>query len=80
MKAIVYTQYGSPDVLRLEDVAKPTPKEGEVVVKVHAASVNALDWHFMRGTPRLMRAACVNPSSPASGWTWPVKWSQSARA
>ena len=57
MKAIVYTEYGSPEVLRLEDVEKPTPKAGEVVVKVHAASVNALDWHFMRGTPRLMRLA-----------------------
>lgn len=57
MKAIVYTEYGSPDVLRLEDVEKPVAKEGEVVVKVRAASVNALDWHFMRGTPRLMRVA-----------------------
>lgn len=55
MKAIVYTQYGSPDVLQLMEVEKPVPKGGEVVVKVHAASVNALDWHFMRGTPYLMR-------------------------
>lgn len=57
MKAIVYREYGSPDVLRLEEVAKPTPKDGEVVVKVRAASVNALDRHFMRGTPRLARIA-----------------------
>jgi len=57
VKAIVYREYGSPDVLRLEEVAKPAPKAGEVVVKVRAASVNALDWHFMRGTPRIMRAA-----------------------
>jgi NADPH:quinone reductase-like Zn-dependent oxidoreductase len=55
MKAIVYTEYGSPDVLRLMEVEKPVPKAGEVVVKVRAAAVNALDWHFMRGEPRLFR-------------------------
>lgn len=55
MKAIVYTEYGSPDVLRLEEVEKPVPKDGEVVIKVHAAAVNALDWHFVRGEPRLFR-------------------------
>jgi NADPH:quinone reductase-like Zn-dependent oxidoreductase len=55
MKAIVYTEYGSPDVLRLQDVERPVPKGGEVVVKVRAASVNALDRHFLRGTPRLAR-------------------------
>lgn len=55
MKAITYTEYGSPDVLRLEEVAKPVPKDGEVVVKVRAASVNALDRHFVRGSPRLAR-------------------------
>src|SRR5574339_686971 len=44
MKAIVYTQYGSPDVLQLKEVAKPEPKENQVLVKVHAASINALDY------------------------------------
>ena len=44
MKAIVYTQYGSPDVLQLREVAKPEPKDGQVLVKVHAASANALDY------------------------------------
>ena len=44
MKAVVYTQYGSPDVLQLMDVAKPEPKENQVLVKVHAASANALDY------------------------------------
>ena len=44
MKAIVYTQYGSPDVLQLREVAKPEPKDDQVLVKVHAASANALDY------------------------------------
>ncbi len=55
MKAIVYRCYGSPDVLEFEDVAKPTPADHEVLVKVHAASVNPLDWHYMRGSPYVMR-------------------------
>jgi NADPH:quinone reductase-like Zn-dependent oxidoreductase len=55
MKAIVYRCYGSPDVLEFEDVEKPTPADNEVLVKVHAASVNPLDWHYMRGSPYIMR-------------------------
>jgi NADPH:quinone reductase-like Zn-dependent oxidoreductase len=55
MKAIVYTKYGPPDVLELKEVEKPSPKEDEVLVKVHAASVNAADLHFLRGKPFLMR-------------------------
>jgi NADPH:quinone reductase-like Zn-dependent oxidoreductase len=55
MKAILYPRYGSPDVLRLRDVEKPAPKEGEVLIKVQAASVNSLDWHFMTGKPSLVR-------------------------
>ena len=55
MKAIVYRCYGSPDVLEYADVGKPTPADDEVLVKVHAASVNPLDWHYMRGSPYIMR-------------------------
>ena len=57
MKAIVYYNYGSPDVLNLEEVDKPIPKDDDVLIKVHAASVNPLEWHFMRGKPLFMRLA-----------------------
>jgi NADPH:quinone reductase-like Zn-dependent oxidoreductase len=50
MKAIVYTQYGSPDLLQLKEVEKPTPKEDEVLIRVHAASVNAADLETLKGT------------------------------
>ena len=55
MKGIVYRCYGSPDVLRYEDIAKPTVADNEVLVKVHAASVNPLDWHDVEGTPYIVR-------------------------
>ncbi len=55
MRAIVYHTYGSPDVLKLEDVQKPVPQDDEVLVHVHAASVNAADWHLLRGKPFLAR-------------------------
>jgi NADPH:quinone reductase-like Zn-dependent oxidoreductase len=51
MKAIVYSNYGSPDVLKCEEIEKPTAGDNEVLIKVRAASVNPFDWHFMRGTP-----------------------------
>ena len=57
MKAIVCTKYGSPDVLQLEEVKKPTPGDDEVLIKVYAASVNAGDWHLMRADPCLVRLA-----------------------
>src|SRR6266545_543435 len=55
MKAIVYRNYGSPDVLKLEDIEKPTPGDNEVLIKVRAASVNPLDRHIMRGRPYFVR-------------------------
>jgi NADPH:quinone reductase-like Zn-dependent oxidoreductase len=55
MKAIVYRCYGSTDVLKLESIAKPIPAEDRVLVKVHAASVNPLDWHYMEGKPYIVR-------------------------
>src|SRR6204780_3511492 len=55
MKAIVYRCYGTPDVLKLEEIAKPTPADDRVLVKVRAASVNPLDWHYMQGKPYVMR-------------------------
>src|SRR4051795_8731601 len=57
MKAIVHDRYGPPDVLRLEQVDKPVPVGSEVLVRVHAAAVNARDWHAMRGDPYLARLA-----------------------
>ncbi|HUU39696.1 MAG TPA: NAD(P)-dependent alcohol dehydrogenase [Desulfatiglandales bacterium] len=55
MKAIVYTKYGSPDVLELKEVEKPTPKDNEVLIKVHAASVNSTDLGFLEGKPYVVR-------------------------
>ena len=51
MKAIVQEGYGSPDTLKLREVERPVPSDNDVLVEVHAASVNALDWHVMRGVP-----------------------------
>ena len=54
MKAIVYTRYGPPDVLQFKEIATPAPADNEVLIKLHAASVNPLDFHQMRGHVRLM--------------------------
>jgi NADPH:quinone reductase-like Zn-dependent oxidoreductase len=55
MKAAVYSRYGPPDVVQITDVEKPVPNDKEVLIKIRAASVNPLDWHFMRGTPYILR-------------------------
>jgi len=55
MQAIVYDEYGSPDVLRLEQIGRPLPGDSQVLIRIHAAAANPLDWHYLRGTPYLMR-------------------------
>ncbi|MDQ3004683.1 MAG: NAD(P)-dependent alcohol dehydrogenase [Chloroflexota bacterium] len=69
MKAIIYTEYGSPDVLQYKDVERPTPKDNEILVKVHAASANPADWHTMRAEPFLARMAngLLKPKNPRLG-------------
>jgi NADPH:quinone reductase-like Zn-dependent oxidoreductase len=69
MKAAVYTRYGPPDVVQITDVEKPVPKANEVLIKVRAAGLNPLDWHFMRGTPYAVRliAGLRKPKVPRLG-------------
>lgn len=70
MKAIVYTKYGSPDVLQLKDVEEPVPLDDEVLVEVHAASVNAYDWHFLTADVfliRLMGGGLLRPQKTTLG-------------
>ena len=57
MKAIVHSEYGGPEVLQLTEVEKPTPGANEMLVKVHAAALNPVDWHLVRGAPYLLRMA-----------------------
>ena len=71
MKAIVYEQYGPSDVLEYIEVEKPAPKEDEVLIEVHAASVNAADWHSLRGTPflvRLLMTGLLKPKNKILGY------------
>jgi NADPH:quinone reductase-like Zn-dependent oxidoreductase len=70
MKAIIQAKYGSPDVLHLQEVEKPSPKDDEVLVKVHAASVNALDWHILTADiflVRLMGTGLFKPKNRVRG-------------
>lgn len=69
MKAILYPIYGAPDVLQLAEVAIPTPKEQEVLVKIHAAAANPADWHRMRADPILVRLSdgLRKPKDPRLG-------------
>ena len=63
MKAYVHCEYGPPSVLRLETLPKPSPNDSQVLVRVHAVSLNPADWHMMRGTPMIAR--------PSMGWRVP---------
>ncbi len=70
MKAIVRTKYGPPDVLRLQEIEKPTPQDNQVLIKVHAASVNALDWHLLTADiflVRLMSGGLFKPRNTILG-------------
>jgi NADPH:quinone reductase-like Zn-dependent oxidoreductase len=69
MKGVAQRCYGSPGVLRYEDLLKPTPADDEVLVRVRAASVNPLDWHYVEGTPYLVRAdrGIGKPEDPRLG-------------
>ena len=69
MKAIVQTGYGSPDVFQLREIEKPVIDDDGVLLRVHAASVNALDWHLMRGIPSIIRltTGLRRPKSPVPG-------------
>lgn len=69
MKAIVSAKYGSPDVLEFKEVAKPTPQDDEVLVKIYAAGVNAADWRWLRGDPLVGRLmyGLLKPKNPILG-------------
>jgi NADPH:quinone reductase-like Zn-dependent oxidoreductase len=70
MKAVIYTKYGPPDVLQIEEVEKPVPKDHQVLVKVHAASINAGDWRVMEADPflvRVMGEGLLRPKNPRLG-------------
>src|SRR3990170_299672 len=70
MKANVHTKYGPPELLQLKEVEKPTPKENQVLVKVHAASINAAEYRMMRANPfpvRLMVGGLLRPKDPRFG-------------
>src|SRR5262245_16772879 len=64
MKAILYTKYGPPDVLQLQEVEKPSPKDHQILVKVHAASVNAMDWRPFTMPSLLIRLLSGGRSKP----------------
>jgi NADPH:quinone reductase-like Zn-dependent oxidoreductase len=69
MKAIIFPTYGSPDVLQLTELEKPTPNENQVLIRVHAAAANPMDWHRMRGKPVIARlnGGYLKPKNPKLG-------------
>lgn len=70
MKAIVYESYGSPDELQIRDIAKPAPKENELLIRIKASSINSRDWRLLRANPffvRLMGQGLLRPKNPILG-------------
>jgi NADPH:quinone reductase-like Zn-dependent oxidoreductase len=70
MKAILYDRYGTPEILHFQEVEKPAPKDNEVLIKIHAASVNAYDWHFLTADIfliRLMGGGLLKPKDARLG-------------
>jgi NADPH:quinone reductase-like Zn-dependent oxidoreductase len=70
MKAYVYRDFGSPDVLRLEEIDKPVPADNQLLIRVRGVSVNPLDWHYMEGTPylgRLFEFGILRPANQRLG-------------
>ena len=65
MKAIVYSEYGGPEVLQLADIERPTPAANQILVKVRAAALNPVDWHFVRGAPLPIRIAAGGIGKPS---------------
>jgi NADPH:quinone reductase-like Zn-dependent oxidoreductase len=64
MKALVFRQYGGPEVLRIEEIEKPSPKADQLLIRVHAAALNPLDWHRMRGLPYPVRLLASGVGRP----------------
>ena len=83
MKAVVMDRYGTPDVLELRDVAKPTPNAGQVLVRVLAASINDWDWGMLRGRWRIACSAasssrgCTSSAATSPGVSKP--WAERSR-
>ncbi|MCB0037468.1 MAG: NAD(P)-dependent alcohol dehydrogenase, partial [Anaerolineales bacterium] len=67
MKAIVYTEYGSPEVLQLAEMAKPTPQGNQLLIKIYAAAVNQGDRHILGGIGRMMGEGVFAPKNPRLG-------------
>jgi hypothetical protein len=75
MSAVVYDRYGPPEVLRFEDVEQPAPREGEVLVKIHATTLNRTDggWRTWRPSSSVLFSVCVNRKGDSSAANWAAR-------